>query len=58
MTAIAYFRYLIREQHRRRAQEKFEAFLSEGMQSGSGIPTTPNFWKSPESELVDGTKAE
>jgi antitoxin ParD1/3/4 len=51
MTASEYFRHLVREQQRLRAQEKREALLLEGVQSGPGIPANPEFWKNLEAEL-------
>ena len=58
MTAGEYFRHLVREQQRRRAQARLEALLLEGVESGLAIPETPYFWKSLETELVDETKTE
>ena len=53
MTASEYFRHLVREQQRRRAQERLDELLREGVQSGTGIPATPAFWKSLEAELTE-----
>ena len=57
MTASEYFRHLVREQQRRRAQEKFESLLLEGVQSGPGVPANPQFWDGLEAELSEENKA-
>ena len=56
MTASEYFRHLVREQQRRRAQEKFESLLLEGIQSGPSISANPEFWNSLEAELSEQNK--
>jgi antitoxin ParD1/3/4 len=56
MTASEYFRHLVREEQRRRAQERFEALLLEGVQSGPGVPATPAFWESLQTDLTGLTE--
>lgn len=56
MTASEYFRHLVREEQRRRAQEKLEALLLEGIQSGPGIPASPEFWQNLEAGLQEENK--
>jgi antitoxin ParD1/3/4 len=43
-TASEYVRALIREDQKRRAQERLEALLLEGLDSGDPIEATPEFW--------------
>ncbi len=56
MTASEYFRDLVRAQQRRRAQEKLEALLREGIQSGPAIHASPDFWNHLEAGLVEDNK--
>ncbi len=58
MTASEYFRDLVRAEQRRRVQEKLEGLLLEGIQSGPGIPATPQVWKNLEAEIVGSTPAQ
>ena len=39
-----YVRTLVREAREREADERLEALLLEGLQSGKSIPITPAFW--------------
>ena len=56
-TVSEYLRELIREDKKRKAQEKLESLLLEGLDSGDPVEATPEFWK----ELwarVDGRRKE
>jgi antitoxin ParD1/3/4 len=44
-TSSEYLRELIREDKKRKAQERLETLLLEGLESGEAIPVTPEFWK-------------
>ena len=44
-TTSEYLRELIREDKKRKAQERLESLLLEGLESGDAIPVTPEFWK-------------
>jgi antitoxin ParD1/3/4 len=44
-TASEYVRALIREDQKRRAQERLETLLLEGLDSGPPITVTPEYWK-------------
>ena len=44
-TASEYVRELIREARKRAAEEKLEALLLEGLNSGEPIEVTPQFWE-------------
>ena len=44
-TASEYFRDLLREAQKRKAQEKLEALLLEGLDSGPSTPMTPQDWQ-------------
>jgi antitoxin ParD1/3/4 len=44
-TSSEYLRELIRADKKRKAQERLEALLLEGLESGDPIPVTPRFWK-------------
>jgi antitoxin ParD1/3/4 len=43
-TVSEYLRELIREDKKRKTQERLEAFLLEGLESGEPIAVTPAFW--------------
>ena len=43
-TPSEYIRELIREDQKRKAKEKLEALLLEGLASGEAIPVDPQFW--------------
>ena len=43
-TASEYVRALIREDQKRKAQERLESLLLEGLESGDSIEATPVFW--------------
>jgi len=52
-TASEYIRELIRHaQKQEEEQERLEALLLEGLDSGPGIEVTPEFWKELRAELV------
>ena len=44
-TPSEYLRELLRQDQKRRAQEKLEAMLLEGINSGPPIEVTPEFWE-------------
>lgn len=44
-TSSEYLRELIREDKKRKAQERLEALLLEGFESGDPLPVTPELWK-------------
>ena len=44
-TASEYLRELIREDKKRKARERLESFLLEGLDSGGPVPVTPDFWQ-------------
>ena len=44
-TASEYFRDLLREAQKRKAQEKLEALLLEGLDSGPSTPMTAQDWQ-------------
>jgi antitoxin ParD1/3/4 len=43
-TPSEYVRELIREDQKRRAKEKLNALLLEGLESGDGLPMDTKFW--------------
>ena len=44
-TSSEYLRELIREDKKRKAQERLESLLLEGLESGGPVAVTPDFWK-------------
>lgn len=44
-TPSEYIRNLLREDQERRAEEKFKALLLDGLNSGSPIEITPEYWE-------------
>lgn len=48
-----YIRELIREDQRRAAQEKLEAKLLEGLDSGEPVAVTPEYWDSLHQRIRD-----
>jgi antitoxin ParD1/3/4 len=52
-TASEYVRSLIREDQKRRAQERLEALLLEGLDSRPPITVTPEYWKDLRKELYE-----
>ena len=45
-------RELLRQDQKRRAQEKLEALLLEGINSGKPIEITPEYWEKKRQQLV------
>jgi len=52
-TASEFLRELIREDKKRKAQEKLDALLLEGLNSGPGEEVTPEFWQRLRAELLE-----
>lgn len=52
-TASEYVRELIREDQKRRTQEKLEAMLLESLDSGKPIKVTPEYVKKTLAELIE-----
>ena len=44
-TSSEFLRELIREDRKRKAQERLETLLLDGLESGESVPVTPEFWK-------------
>ncbi|HLJ56876.1 MAG TPA: type II toxin-antitoxin system ParD family antitoxin [Chthonomonadaceae bacterium] len=44
-TVSEYLRELIREDRKRKAEERLEALLLEGLDSGESVPVTPDYWR-------------
>ena len=43
-TTSEYLRELIREDKKRKSQERLESLLLEGLESGDSVAVTPEFW--------------
>ncbi|MFN0167942.1 MAG: type II toxin-antitoxin system ParD family antitoxin [Bryobacteraceae bacterium] len=56
-TPSEYVRELIREDQRRRAKEKLDAMLLEGLTSGDPIPVNAEFWNELNGEALAKLKA-
>ena len=52
-TTSEYFRDLVREDQKKKAQEKLEALLLEGLESGSGEEVTPEYWQKVRADLLE-----
>jgi antitoxin ParD1/3/4 len=52
MSVSEYFRELLRDQQRRRAQEKLEALILEGVHSGEAVEVTPDYWTSLKADVT------
>ena len=52
-TPSEYIRELIREDQKRKAKEKLDALLIEGLQSGDSIPVDAKFWSDLKQEALD-----
>lgn len=52
-TASEYVRELIRSDQKRKAQEKLEALLLEGLQSGEPMEVTNEWWQGKEAKLLE-----
>ena len=44
-TVSEYLRELIREDKKRKSQERLESFLLDGLDSGDPVAVTPEFWQ-------------
>ena len=51
-TPSEYIRALIRHDQKRRTEEKLEALLLEGLQSGEPIEITPEHWERKRAQLI------
>lgn len=51
-TPSEYVRSLIREDQKRRAEDRIEALLLEGLDSGHPIEITPEFWETRRKQLI------
>jgi antitoxin ParD1/3/4 len=56
-TASEYMRTLIREDQKRKAQERLETLLLEGLDSGDPIESTPEFWQELRGRIESRRKA-
>jgi antitoxin ParD1/3/4 len=52
-TPSEYVRELLRQDQKRRAAEKLEALLLEGLNSGDPIKITPEYWENKRRELLN-----
>jgi len=52
-TPSEYVRELLREDQKRRAQQKLEELLLEGLNSGKPIEITPEYWENKRRQLVE-----
>ena len=43
-SASEYIRELVRRDQKERAQDRLEALLLEGLESGDPVPVTPQYW--------------
>jgi antitoxin ParD1/3/4 len=48
-----YVRDLIRADQKRKAEERIDALLLEGLDSGSPIPVTPEYWEEKKRRLTE-----
>jgi antitoxin ParD1/3/4 len=48
-----YVRELIRADQRRKAEERIDALLLEGLDSGAPIPVTPEYWEEKKRKLTE-----
>lgn len=51
-TPSEYLRELLRQDQKQRAEEKLEALLLEGLDSGEPIEITPEYWERKRSQLI------
>ncbi|GAB4363866.1 MAG: type II toxin-antitoxin system ParD family antitoxin [Bryobacter sp.] len=58
-TPSEYIRELLREDQKRRAEERLEALLLAGLNSGDPVEITPDYWERKRKELIarQGKKA-
>jgi antitoxin ParD1/3/4 len=52
-TPSEYLRELLREDQKRRAEERLEALLFEGLQSGEPIQITAEYWEKKRRDLIE-----
>ncbi len=52
-TPSEYIRNLVRDDQKRRAEEKLEALLLEGLHSGEPIEITPAYWEKKRAQLIE-----
>lgn len=52
-TPSEYLRELLRNDQRRRADDRLEALLLEGLQSGEPIQITPEYWETKRRQLIE-----
>jgi len=52
-TPSEYIRNLVRDDQRRRAEEKLESLLLEGLNSGEPIEITPEYWEKKRTQLIE-----
>ena len=52
-TPSEYVRQLLREDQKRRTEEKLEALLLEGLNSGEPIEITPEYWEKKRKQLIE-----
>jgi antitoxin ParD1/3/4 len=52
-TPSEYVRELLRQDQERRAEQKLEALLLEGLDSGKPIQITPEYWENKRRQLVE-----
>ena len=52
-TPSEYIRNLVRDDQKRRAEEKLEALLLEGLHSGEPIEITPEYWEKKRTQLME-----
>ena len=48
-----YIRELIRADHKRKIEERIDALLVEGLDSGQPIPVTPEYWDAKRRKLTE-----
>lgn len=48
-----YIRDLIRADQKRKAEERIDALLLEGLDSGEPIPVTPEYWEAKKQKLAE-----
>ena len=52
-TPSEYVRELLRQDQQRRAEQKLESLLLEGLNSGTPIEITPEYWESKRRQLIE-----
>ena len=52
-TPSEYIRNLVRDDQKRRAEEKLETLLLEGLNSGEPIEITPEYWEKQRIQLIE-----